>query len=208
MSIEPRAKVQSRRTTNIPCGGREWVAMHQLQRVLLLAMLVWSGLPAWGADRTPAMASFYGSYQGKSISANEDGLTERDIDVVIKPTDKGFHLSWTTVVRVPKGGLTRKAYSIDFTQMKRSGVYASAMRTDMFGNRVPLDPLKGDPFVWAALGGDTLTVYSLHISEDGGYELQAYERALTADGLHLEFSRIREGMYLEYITGTLVRVAP
>ena len=28
------------------------------------------------------------------------------------------------------------------------------MRADVFGNAVPLDPLAGDPYMWARLEGD------------------------------------------------------
>ena len=69
-----------------------------------------------------------------------------------------------------------------------------------------LNPLKGDPYVWARQEGGTLTVYAMVITEDGSYEMQQYDRKLTEDGLDLAFSRIRDGEQLKVIKGTLKRV--
>lgn len=149
---------------------------------------------------------FYGTYAGETIGNNDEGLTKRDLGLTIRPSDDGFNITWTTVTRDAAGESKRKTYSIDFDATRKPNIFSSAMRKDMFGNRVPLDPLKGDPFVWATIRDQTLVVYSLLLTEDGGYEMQTYERTLSLEGLHLEFSRIREGLHLKYITGTLVRV--
>ena len=70
----------------------------------------------------------------------------------------------------------------------------------------PINPLnEGDPFVWATIKGDTLTVYALLITEAGGYELQTYARTLTADGMRLSFTRLRDGQQLKAITGVLLK---
>src|SRR5581483_11801608 len=72
--------------------------------------------------------------------------------------------------------------------------------------RVPLDPLRGDPYVWARIQGATLTVSALLITDDGGYEVHVYDRTLIAGGLLLEHSRVRDGAVLQTVTGTLKRV--
>ena len=79
------------------------------------------------------------------------------------------------------------------------------MRTNVFGQAVPLDPLKGDPYVWARIEGDALRVHALIIRQDGGYELQIYNRVLTTTGLELSYSRIRDGEVLRTVDGTLIR---
>ncbi len=158
----------------------------------------------------PVMAAqiedFFGKYEGETVSNNEDGIAARDIGVTIRQTAGGFNVTWTTVIPKADGELKRSTYSIDFRPTRRENLFGSAMRTDMFGNRQPLNPLKGDPYVWATLRGDTLTVYALLISDDGRYEMQTYERTLDEGGLHLEFSRIRDGLHQKYITGFLERV--
>ena len=149
---------------------------------------------------------FFGRYMGRSISSTETGLTKRDLSVVIeKRKNGGFHLEWTTLTHKKDGRVKRKAYAINFTASEREGIYASAMRRDTFGNRVPLNPLKGEPYVWARINADTLTVYAMIITEDGGYEVQVYERTRTTKGMDLRFSRLRNGVPLKEITGTLVK---
>lgn len=159
------------------------------------------------ADELQAdIEDFYGVYEGSTVADNKAGLSVRDLDVVIEPADDdGFRVTWTTTKYSAQLSPKHKTYTIEFNRTARDGVYSSAMRRDMFGNQIPLDPFKGEPFVWAALRGSTLTVYALLITEDAGYELQTYDRTLTDTGLHLEFSRIREGLHLKYITGDLKR---
>ena len=79
------------------------------------------------------------------------------------------------------------------------------MKTNVFGKSEPLDPLKGDPYVWSRLSGDTLTLYSLLIDEEGGYEVQEYDRTLTDGGLELEYRRIRNSTPLTTINAFLAR---
>jgi hypothetical protein len=190
--------------------------------VRALVLVIWA-LTLAGAGDARAMASaqpaatvsiqaFYGAYEGESISVSDENLGsdedlgKRDLAIAIVPRKNGFNLTWTTVTYAEGSSASRKTYSIDFVPTRRGNIYASAMRTDLFGNRVPLNPLEGDPFVWATLHGKTLTVYALLITPAGGYEMQTYHRTLTSQGLRLEFSRVRNGSPLRFITGTLVRI--
>jgi hypothetical protein len=101
---------------------------------------------------------------------------------------------------------TRKTYSVEFGPTDRDGIYASAMHRDVFGHQEPLDPLKGEPYVWARLSGDTLTIFALLITDEGGYEIQTYDRTLTNDGLELRYTRDRDGKTLPPVTGSLKRL--
>ncbi len=180
--------------------------MRRAIPVLLgLAAMAWCG-GAFAESR--ALKDFFGDYIGRSISHIGEGLSERDLSVTIRAfKKKGFTVDWTTVSRKSDGRTTSKSYSVNFLPVKRKGMFASAMRNDMFGKPVPLDPIKGDPYLWARIGGETLTVYALLIVDQGGYEMQVYERTLTADGLALRFSRVRNGHQLKLITGTLKKVS-
>ena len=80
------------------------------------------------------------------------------------------------------------------------------MKTNVFGGREALDPLKGDPYVWARLDGMLLTIYALIINDEGGYEMQTYERELTERGMDLRFSRVSDGKILKSLRGVLERV--
>jgi hypothetical protein len=53
--------------------------------------------------------------------------------------------------------------------------------------------MKGEPYVWARIVGDTLSVYSLFVSEDGGYEIQQFDRTLARGGLTLDYQSVRNG---------------
>lgn len=158
---------------------------------------------AWAGDI--AITAFFGDYVGQTISVVGGEIKKRDLSVSIKPNDTGFTVDWTAITQKSSGKIKRKQYSIDFQPTRRKNIFSSAMQTNMFGHRQALDPLKGDPYVWARIIGGTLTVYALLVTDSGGYEMQVYERTITDYGLHLRFSRIRDGKTLKLIEGTLVR---
>jgi hypothetical protein len=147
---------------------------------------------------------FFGTYEGRTIDAPDGTLSARDLSVTIRQKGNGFALDWTTVIHHSRGP-KRQSYSIDFSSTARPDTFASSMHLDIFGEAGPLDPLKGQPYVWAHLAGITLTVYALTIPNDGGYEIQTYERTLTADGMDLRFARDLNGKEEKMITGTLKR---
>ena len=142
---------------------------------------------------------FYGHYVGNSI----DETPDRAIDVLIKPHEKGFNLTWTTTEFRANNKIKKSTFSINFKSSKQEGVYGSAMSKDLFGHERPLDPLNGDPYVWAFINDNTMTVNSLLVSENGGYEIQTYERTLIDDGMSLMFSRIQNGKIMKQIHGTM-----
>ncbi len=172
--------------------------------VFLTATLVWViGIgPAFAAS---GIEAFYGTYRGQ---VGSDGKITRELKLSIKPAKKkGFEINWSTTTFAANSEKT-KSYSISFVPSGRDNIYSSAMRRNIFGKLTPMDPLKGDPFVWCKVEGDTLIVYSLLITDNGGYEMQDYVRTLTDRGLNLKFSRIRDGKPLKVITGEYTRVTP
>ena len=185
--------------------GRPW----QLPATFLAAWLLTGTLTAALADSAiPALEAFFGTYKGQTILESDGVLTTRDLDVAIAATGTGFNVRWTTTSLGREGATKRESSSIDFEPTRRAGIFASQMRSDMFGNRIPLDPLRGDPFVWARLIDTTLTVYALLITDDGGYEMQVYHRTLVDGGLALKFFRFREGDALRTVTAALERIKP
>lgn len=155
---------------------------------------LWFTLSAVSPALAAEITSFFGSYSGTASIEDGDSTFERDMSAQIGATKKGFYVSWTSVTRRSDGRTKTKAYTIEFGPSDRDNIYASAMKTNVFGKQVPLDPLKGEPFVWARLDGDDLTVFSLFIDENGDYEMQEYHRSLAEGGLELEFRRIRNGV--------------
>lgn len=156
---------------------------------LAMALVVTSTL-ARAADIAP----FVGDYIGSANVIDEDGTsTPRDMSVSINEIRNGFNVSWKTTTYKSDGRVKEQKFSIDFQPSDRPDVFSAAMQRNVFGHEVPLNPMKGEPFVWGRIDGDTLTVFSLFIDAQGGYELQQYDRTLADDGLNLSFSRFIDG---------------
>ncbi|MFK7858263.1 MAG: hypothetical protein AB8B64_05570 [Granulosicoccus sp.] len=139
---------------------------------------------------------FFGTYAGTSINVAKGEISERDLAVVIQPWDEnGFNIEWTAVTYRSDGTQKRNETSINFFPSPRAGIFASAMKKNVFGHTVSYDPVgeDGAPFVWAGLADKTLTVRALYIVDSGDYEIHTYKRTLQEGGLALDFDRIRNG---------------
>lgn len=140
------------------------------------------------------ISRFVGSYQGTAEVSSADGSTrKRDMSVDIAKTDDGFSVGWTTSTYRPDGSTKEKTYLIEFVPSDRGDVYSSAMKRNVFGHDVQLDPMKGEPYVWSRIEGDMLSVYSLFVAVDGGYEIQQFDRTLAEGGLDLDYKSVRNG---------------
>lgn len=149
---------------------------------------------------------FVGSYEGSASVILTDGTSKpRDMSVVIEDTKEGFTVSWTSVTYRDDGSSKEKSYTIDFVPSDRDGIFAAAMRRNVFGHNVQMDPMKGDPYVWARLVDDTLSVYSIFVTETGGYEIQQFDRTLAEGGLMLQFRNVRDGQIQRAVSTFLTR---
>ena len=136
---------------------------------------------------------FVGSYSGSAEVVRADGSTQqRDLSVEISKNRKGFTVQWTTITIKSEDRTKEKSYEIDFVP-SNNDLYAAAMKKNLFGHEVQLDPMKGEPYVWSQITGDTLTVYAFFVDAAGGYEIQQYDRTLAEGGLDLEFTSIQDG---------------
>ena len=102
---------------------------------------------------------FIGRYSGSAEVEDDGASNRRDMSVVVEPAGDGFRVNWKSVTRKTDGRVKEKEYSIGFLPTARDGIYSSAMGVNLFGNPTPLDPMKGDPYVWSRITGDTLTVF-------------------------------------------------
>ena len=159
------------------------------------------------ADAVPAgFEKFYGEWVGTAVSDARGEIARRDIRAKIVPQGNGFSITWVLVIHEAAGKDKRSEFSVSFQPTKRPNIYSSAMRVDTFGNAAPLDPLQGDPYLWARIEGSMLMIYALIITEAGGYEMHAYERTLTPAGvMNLNYFRVVNGEVLRTVTGTLKR---
>ncbi|MDH3377556.1 MAG: hypothetical protein OEQ39_11455 [Gammaproteobacteria bacterium] len=174
-----------------------------LLRIWVIAWLFWTTTAYAGPE---LIDPFIGEYTGQA-KVEVDGVEHnRDLKVSIAHTKGGFNVTWDTTKIKASGKSKTKSYSINFVSSPRPNVFASAMKVNVFGGHVALDPMQGDPYVWARIEGPTLTVYALHILDDGGYEMQVYDRTIAEGGLELRFSRIRNGTSLRDIRASLGRI--
>lgn len=170
--------------------------------VVGLCVLGMLGLPASAAE----ISKFVGAYTGSAEIVSSDGTTSRrDMSVDISTSKNGFTVQWTSTTFKPDGRTKEKSYSINFVPSDRDGIYSAAMGRNVFGHEVQLDPMKGEPFVWGRITGDTMTVYSLFVDDVGGYEMQQYDRTLAEGGLRLDFSIQRNGEQLRSVSTFLIR---
>lgn len=173
-----------------PVKYSAFAAVGRLWFIMLLVLL-WMPAQAALAD----IGRFVGDYSGSAAIVDADGTsTPRDMSVSIRENKNGFSVKWTTTTHKPQGRTKENTYEIDFVPSDRESVFAAAMKKNVFGHAVQLDPMKGEPYVWARITGETLTVFSLFVDENGSFELQQFDRTLANGGLELEFTRIGNGM--------------
>lgn len=172
-----------------------------------LVLILRLGGPATAADLP--IAAFFGTFQGGGVAESEDSLyfavTARDLDVKIAKSDGGgFALTWTSVIH--SGGdpanpdVKRRTATWRFVpDAKHPGrVFRCADQGD---------PFAGEAMCWARIHERTLSVYALAVRDDGGYELQQYDRTLKGTGMDLLFTRHRDGERVRKATGSLVKTA-
>ena len=166
---------------------------------------VFAGAPASVAQDLP-IAAFAGQFAGTGLARNDLSeyfdLTVRDLGVTIAVRGQGFNLAWTTVLR-DRGDpdnptARRKSTTLDFVASGRAGVFRGA---------TPSDPMSGQPYAWARIKGQTLTVHSLVIAADGSYEMHTYDRTLTPFGMDLKFTRVSDGEPTRSVTAKLTKQA-
>lgn len=179
---------------------KRWFSGPMFVGMLCLSVMIVS------QARAASIEPFVGSYHGTTIEHAENELQARDLDVVIKETERGFIVDWSTVIHKPDGREKTVSLDVEFYATERADIYGSAMRSGLFGKRIPNDPLKGEPFFWARIVDKTLTIHALYINDEGGYEMQVYKRTLDDDGnLDLIFRRFRDGEQIRDVTGKLTR---
>ncbi len=151
--------------------------------------------------------AFVGDFEGLFIPVSGDDGGGRDLSVSIKAIDGGFNVSWTTTV--PGQDQSTRSESIDFLATEREHVYKAAQKKNLFGGRDPLDPMKGEPYAWARVKDQTLTVHVMYIRDNGGYEINSYERTLVGDGdITTQFSRIVNGELRTSLKAKLQATSP
>jgi hypothetical protein len=195
-------------STDVRTNSRE-KSLKRRKRFLLLSLFAGLiiGFAVTTVEARPwAIDRFYGTFEGVSNNKLEGEISSRDLEVKIRPGDDGFVVDWSALMKKADGRVKRTKYSIAFKPTHRENIYQSMMRTDLFGHMVPLDPMRGDPFVWATVDENTLVIYALLIAVSGAQDLQIYRRTLTPSGLALDYTRLYDTSPVTRITATLLKV--
>lgn len=175
-----------------------------LKRLFTICLLLAASATAACGQEAHPIDPFVGTFAGQSVTDPDEEITARDIKVVIERTENGFAIEWETAI--PEGDEVERHQSrIEFLPTRRDNIYIAGQRRDRFGGVRPLNPIRGDPYFWASIRGETLVVHGVHVTDDGGYELQTYERTLTENGMTLHFRRERNGETVRDIRGILRR---
>lgn len=179
-----------------------------------LAMLAVTVALTDTARATEAVEKFFGNYvgSGNAVIADGDRREVRDLDVTVERyKNEGFTLKWITVIRDADAGrvgdgVKRREVSENFIPVEdKENVFVLSPEGGLFQKSELPNPLRGDAVRWAAIDGNTMIVYSLAISENGGSELQVYRRALTDKGMTISFMRLQDEIVKVRMSGELVR---
>lgn len=183
-----------RRRGNLPAGRGAWT----IASVLLLA----GSNPAYGAQ--VEVESFAGTYIGEYVSEPAASVRPDDLHLRVRIHRKGFMLDWQSLANPEES--PKHHYNVSFVPTSRTNVYIAAMRCDMFGNLRPLDPMQGEPFMWAHVEGNRISLYVMTIDERGAHDLRIYRYRLEGEKMTLTFERHRDEERLRVIRGGMKKL--
>lgn len=161
--------------------------------------------PAAAATEDAMLADFAGTWVGQGLKEefSEDGYyeyQERDLNVTIKRSAKGFTISWMTGIRAQTGG--------PVTELKLTELAFEENAEGYYQVPDAAPQAHSHGHIWARLEGRQLIVYVMDIHLEGYYELAMYVRTLNADGtMSLGFIRNLDGRQVRRVTGELSRAA-
>ena len=173
--------------------------------LLAVFACAFAALPA-AAQQNLTPTAFYGTWTGSGVAENRDStyfaVTQRDLDVVIKPIDNGFTVTWTTIIREGGNPAQPNVRKREQTRTFRPAPQGRWWRADESG-----DPLSGQSLVWARIEKQTLSVYQMTVLPNGSYETQQYDRTLSGTGMDLKFTMRREREPVRTVNAKLVKTA-
>ena len=181
---------------------------HAMQHAVTgLLGVLWLGISASAVGASDLLERFTGHYVASRVSESSLRVTPSasDIHLDVTPGDDGFVLRWQSLRELDNG--VRHHYEVRFEKTRRAGIYLAAMRCDAFGQPRPLDPARGEPYLWAHLDDDELTLYAMSIADDGSHDLSLYRYRADGERLTLAYERVRNEQPLERVRAVLERSA-
>jgi hypothetical protein len=173
----------------------------------LIATTVVAGSAALAADDPAApekhpIEPFVGTYAGSGVSelvgGKQSKVTQRDFDVEVVKEGDNFRVLWSSIdFRINDGQTNPKAQG-------QSVLFQPTVNGKLFKGP-EADLMQGQTQYWAGIDGSSLTVYSITISESGGYILNAWTRTLQGKNMLLAFRSSVDGNIRRTATGQLVK---
>lgn len=205
-----------------------------MTRLSLLAfglLCVIAVIPVRAADLP--ISAFFGVFEGETTFLTATGAKKRGISVSISPVPdaipgvEGVEVSWTTLTKRSDGTFKSKTHRAVFVPADPAGTMfvatessgdtddiekseegeQAAGETSPTQARSPKDPRGTAPYLWGRIKENTFSIFVVVVAEDGGYEIQIYDRTLTEDGMTLVYSRDRAGEHLKLIEAFLKQTA-
>ncbi len=168
--------------------------------------LLWLTTSSAVHSERDALFGFAGGYIGVRVveATVRPTLTPADIHLDVRARDEGFVLRWQSLT---ESADIKHHYEVVFDKTTLPGIFLAGMRCNVFGHSIPLDPARGEPYVWAHLAEDRLTLYAMSIANDGSHDLSRYRYRRDGNGLTLEFRRMKDDQPLESARAVLRRIA-
>lgn len=172
---------------------------------VVTAALVWLCISNTTYGATTAIERLAGRYVGVNVGEATTSVTPApsDIHLDMQPSGQRFVLRWQSLSVLATG--TRHHYEVVFKKTPRSGIYLAEMGCDLFGNARPLDPGRGEPYMWAYIGDAELTLYAMYIANDGSHDLSRYLYRWAGDSVTLKYERVRNEQPIERLQAVLRR---
>ncbi len=174
--------------------------MASIKRLILATAMI-ALLPIGTGASASSIEAFYGRWIGKGITENTGiEFVDRELDVTVEPTERGFTLVWKmSRTKRKKGGDQVRHWSttVPFAQTDRDGIYR------MEGSS---DPVSGSSYRWAHVDGRVFVVHSIAILDNGVLEHQWYVRTLLPKNeMQLRYTRSLDGSIVGSVLAILSR---
>jgi hypothetical protein len=131
---------------------------------------------------------------------NHGTFTDNTANPQVTLDQGGFALKWRTVQR-QKGTSENPTEVLKETERD----YLPVPGKSFWAAKDSGNPLKGEFSSWAVLSGQSLTVYSMAVRENGTYDMLIYKRTLTGHNMKLDFTAYRNGNLRRTVSGTLIK---
>lgn len=169
--------------------------------LIIAALLVFA--PLGNVQSAPSVASFFGSYKGKSIvpspATKVMSLRTSDLDLEVSPhKDDRFSVSWTTIHR------ENPHNSENIVRHPSTFLLEPAKHFNVFRTTDSNDPAKSGRLIWARVAESSLILYDMVRTHDGGFDLYSYRLTQGEKELAVRIMTLHDGVEPRVIEGTVV----